>query len=155
MVLDLELRLHVHALMSWLKSRDLAGIVDLTPGIRSLQVHYDSRRSAAGSAAVILMTAEDELPPIDDMQIPTRIVKLPLSWDDDATRLAIEKYMQSVRADAPWCPSNIEFIRRINGLESIERSSESSSKPAIWCWAWAMSIWAPRSPRRSIRGTGW
>ncbi len=28
--------------------------------------------------------------------------------------------MQSVRADAPWCPSNIEFIRRINGLDSID-----------------------------------
>jgi urea carboxylase len=28
--------------------------------------------------------------------------------------------MQSVRSDAPWCPSNIEFIRRINGLDSIE-----------------------------------
>jgi urea carboxylase len=27
--------------------------------------------------------------------------------------------MQSVRPDAPWCPSNIEFIRRINGLDSI------------------------------------
>jgi urea carboxylase len=27
--------------------------------------------------------------------------------------------MQSVRPDAPWCPSNLEFIRRINGLESI------------------------------------
>jgi urea carboxylase len=25
-----------------------------------------------------------------------------------------------VRADAPWCPSNIEFIRRVNGLDSIE-----------------------------------
>src|SRR6185503_17428878 len=35
------------------------------------------------------------------------------------TRLAIGKYSQSVRADAPWCPSNIEFIRRINGLESV------------------------------------
>jgi urea carboxylase len=45
---------------------------------------------------------------------------MPLSWDDPQTRLAIEKYMQSVRADAPWCPSNIEFIRRINGLGSIE-----------------------------------
>jgi urea carboxylase len=43
-----------------------------------------------------------------------------LSWDDAATQLAIAKYMQSVRADAPWCPSNIEFIRRINGLESID-----------------------------------
>ena len=28
--------------------------------------------------------------------------------------------MQSVRPDAPWCPSNIEFIRRINGLDTIE-----------------------------------
>ena len=37
-----------------------------------------------------------------------------------ATRLAIEKYMQGVRPDAPWCPSNIEFIRRINGLDSID-----------------------------------
>ena len=34
--------------------------------------------------------------------------------------LAIRKYMQSVRPDAPWCPSNIEFIRRINGLASID-----------------------------------
>jgi urea carboxylase len=28
--------------------------------------------------------------------------------------------MRSVRPDAPWCPSNIEFIRRINGLSSVE-----------------------------------
>jgi urea carboxylase len=25
-----------------------------------------------------------------------------------------------VRPDAPWCPSNLEFIRRINGLDSVE-----------------------------------
>ena len=52
--------------------------------------------------------------------MPSRIVHLPLSWDDPATQLAIQKYMQIVRKDAPWCPSNIEFIRRINGLDSIE-----------------------------------
>jgi urea carboxylase len=34
--------------------------------------------------------------------------------------VAIERYMQSVRPDAPWCPSNIEFIRRMNGLDSVE-----------------------------------
>jgi urea carboxylase len=55
------------------------------------------------------------------MSVPSRIVHLPLSWDDPSTRLAIDKYMQSVRADAPWCPSNIEFIRRINGLESVDQ----------------------------------
>ena len=43
MVLDLELRLHAHALMSWLERQNIEGIIDLTPGIRSLQVHYDHR----------------------------------------------------------------------------------------------------------------
>jgi urea carboxylase len=68
----------------------------------------------------LLAAAEKELPSIEDMEVPARVVHLPLSWDDAATRLAIEKYTQSVRKDAPWCPSNIEFIRRINGLESID-----------------------------------
>ena len=45
---------------------------------------------------------------------------LPLSWDDPATRVAIERYMHGVRADAPWCPWNIEFIRRINGLDIVD-----------------------------------
>jgi urea carboxylase len=120
LVLDLELRLRVHALMTHIEQRNLPGIVDLTPGIRSLQVHYDSRILPPGRLLAELREAEDALPPIEEMEVPSRIVHLPLSWDDDATQLAIAKYMQSVRADAPWCPSNIEFIRRINGLESIE-----------------------------------
>jgi urea carboxylase len=119
-VLDLELRLRVHALMTWLQEQQLAGIVDLTPGIRSLQVHYDGRVLPLPDLLSLLMAAESTLAAIDDVQVPTRIVELPLSWDDDATRLAIERYMQSVRADAPWCPSNIEFIRRINGLDSAD-----------------------------------
>ena len=56
-----------------------------------------------------------------DAPFPSRIVHLPLSWDDPATREAIERYMHGVRADAPWCPWNIEFIRRINGLDDRRR----------------------------------
>jgi urea carboxylase len=119
-VLDLELRLRVHALMSWLEQQHIPGILDLTPGIRSLQVHYDDGIVALDELLPILMRAEATLAVLDDVEVPSRIIRLPLSWDDAATQLAIAKYMQSVRADAPWCPSNIEFIRRINGLESIE-----------------------------------
>jgi urea carboxylase len=120
LVLDLELRLRVHALMQWLELRMPEGIIELTPGIRSLQVHYDSRILPLEPLLKLLVAAEDSLPSIDAMEIKTRVVRLPLSWDDAATQLAIAKYMQSVRADAPWCPSNIEFIRRINGLDSID-----------------------------------
>jgi urea carboxylase len=119
LVLDLNLRFRVHALMLWLQQRRIDGIVDLTPGIRSLQVHFD-KRVALEKLLDLLARAEQELAAIEDMTVPARIVHLPLSWNDATTRLAIEKYTQSVRKDAPWCPSNIEFIRRINGLDSIE-----------------------------------
>jgi urea carboxylase len=119
MVLDLNLRIRVHALETALRAARLPGIVDITAGVRSLQVHYDTRISREE-----LLTALDEcerrIPDLDDIVVPSRVVHLPLSWEDPATLLAIRKYMQSVRADAPWCPSNIEFIRRINGLASIE-----------------------------------
>ncbi|MEP0923927.1 urea carboxylase [Leptolyngbya sp. ST-U4] len=121
LVLDLNLRFRVHALMDWLKANHFPGIIDLTPGIRSLQVHYDSRVLPVQELIERLIAAESELPDIDAMQVPTRIVHLPLSWNDESTQLAIQKYMQSVRPDAPWCPSNIEFIRRINGLDSTEQ----------------------------------
>ncbi len=120
LVLDLELRFRVHALMLWLEKENLAGIIDLTPGIRSLQIHYDHRRLPRKELLDALRHAETQLGASADLEVPTRIVHLPLSWDDPATRLAIEKYTTGVRPDAPWCPSNIEFIRRINGLESIE-----------------------------------
>ncbi|MBN3810464.1 carboxyltransferase domain-containing protein, partial [Paraburkholderia sp. Ac-20347] len=119
-VLDLKLRFRVHALMNWLAEHRLPGIVDLTPGIRSLQVHIDPDTLSLDALLDHLKHAETQLPAVDAMRVPNRIVHLPLSWDDPSTRVAIERYMQSVRPDAPWCPSNIEFIRRINGLNSID-----------------------------------
>jgi urea carboxylase len=118
MVLDLRLRFRVHALMQWLNARELPGIIELTPGIRSLQIHFDDALIARKDLLRELERAESELPSDDAVEVPSRIVHLPLSWDDPQTRLAIQKYAQSVRPDAPWCPSNIEFIRRVNGLAS-------------------------------------
>jgi len=123
--LDIELRFLAHTLMLWLQESQsrlpaLSALRELTPGIRSLQIHYDSQQLPLDDLVQILQNAERELQRHDDLTVPSRIVHIPLSWDDAACRLAIEKYMQSVRKDAPWCPSNIEFIRRINGLDSID-----------------------------------
>jgi urea carboxylase len=119
-VLDMDLRVRAHALMQWVQKQKLPGVIDLTPGIRSLQLHYDNKVLPRARLLDFLENAENELGSLEDFEVPSRIVHMPLSWDDPATRLAIEKYTQSVRPDAPWCPSNIEFIRRINGLASID-----------------------------------
>jgi len=119
-ILDINLRFRVHALMEYLQDHPVNGIQELTPGIRSLQVHYDSQQINLSTLLDTLEAAGDSLGNIEDLQVPSRIVHLPLSWDDEACHQAIEKYMQSVRKDAPWCPSNLEFIRRINGIATIE-----------------------------------
>jgi urea carboxylase len=115
-VLDIELRIRVHALMTELERLALPGVVDIVPGIRSLQFHFDGEVLNQRSALAALMAAEERLGDLEDFTIPSRIVHLPLSWRDPAILETIEKYMGAVRDDAPWCPDNIEFIRRINGL---------------------------------------
>jgi urea carboxylase len=120
MVLDLGLRMRVHALAERIAAERLEGVVDLTPGIRSLQVHVDPRALPVRAVLDLAQRAEDELPATADLEVPSRTVHLPLSWDDPATREATQRYMANVRADAPWCPWNIEFIRRVNGLESVD-----------------------------------
>jgi urea carboxylase len=106
--------------MTWVADHQVEGIVDLTPGIRSLQVHVDGRALDVPCALDLVRQAEDELPDLADLVVPSRVVHLPLSWDDPATLDATERYMRTVRDDAPWCPHNLEFIRRINGLDSID-----------------------------------
>ena len=119
-VLDIGLRLRVHALLEALRATPLPGLIDLTPGIRSLQIHFDPQRLPRARLLRALERLDEQLPSLATLEIPSRIVHLPLAWDDAQTRLAIDKYRQAVRADAPWCPSNLEFIRRINGLPSTD-----------------------------------
>ena len=118
--LDLELRLRVHAATTALAELALPGILDIVPGIRSFQVHIDGIRLKEAALIERLTRIEDELGDLEDFVIPSRIVHLPLSWNDPAIHETIQRYMRVVRDDAPWCPDNIEFIRRANGLASAE-----------------------------------
>lgn len=118
--LDIRLRFRVHALMQRLKTAELSGVIDLTPGIRSLQVHYDSLAVSRESLIASILEHNAQLGDLSEAEVPSRTVWLPLSWNDIACQQAVDKYVKSVRADAPWCPDNIEFIRRINGLDSID-----------------------------------
>ena len=118
--LDLILRFRGHALMQALEALSLNGVIDLTPGIRSLQVHYQPETLPLQLLLDTVTGLWDDVCNAQDLKVPSRIVHLPLSWDDPACQLAIEKYMTTVRKDAPWCPSNLEFIRRINDLPNLD-----------------------------------
>ena len=114
--LDIELRLRVHAFQAAIDAERPNGVVETTPGVRSLLVRYDSTRCSGASFADGLLPLLESCREGGASTVGSRIVRLPLSWDDPACQEAVERYGASVRSDAPWCPDNIEFIRRINGL---------------------------------------
>ncbi len=120
MSLDLALRARIHALDRWLADEASDALVDVTPGVRSLLLQYRPDLVTPGDLVDLVCKGDAELPPTGELTIAARTVHLPLSWEDPATLEAIRRYMDVVRDDAPWCPSNLEFIRRVNGLDSID-----------------------------------
>ncbi|WP_017579072.1 urea carboxylase [Nocardiopsis valliformis] len=121
MVLDLGLRMRVHALMAALDQAAPVGIVDTTPGVRSLHLHTDPEVLPLRTLLGLLQEIEAQLPPTAQLRVPSRTLHLPMSFDDPSIHEAIARYGTGVRNDAPWNPDNIEFIRRINGLDSVDQ----------------------------------
>jgi urea carboxylase len=119
-VLDLRSRVRAHLLQEALVALAPRGVSDLTPGVRSLHVQHDPDRLPARDLLSLLVALEAQLPAPDATTVPGRVVHLPLAWRDAAAMSAVARYQASIRPDAPWCPDNIEFIRRINGLDCEE-----------------------------------
>ena len=117
-VLDLALRMRIHLLMEALNAEPIAGVLELSPGVRSLQIRYDSRVILQGALIERLLRLETGLAEVATLKVPTRVVYLPMAFEDSATLGAVQRYQETVRASAPWLPNNVDFIQRINGLAS-------------------------------------
>nr|WP_318381799.1 urea carboxylase [uncultured Enterobacter sp.] len=115
-VLDLALRLRVSLLMDRLRDASHPGIKELSPGVRSLQIRYDSQALSQSALVTLLLELEATLGDVSRMKVPSRIVWLPMAFEDSATLGAVSRYQDTVRATAPWLPNNVDFIQRINGL---------------------------------------
>lgn len=115
-VLDLALRLRVHKLIQLIRDADLSGILELSPGVRSLQIKYDGLTISQSKLIAFLLELEQQMGDLSQIKIPSRIVHLPMAFEDSATLDAVERYHDSVCAKAPWLPNNVDFIQRINGL---------------------------------------
>ncbi|WP_306364676.1 urea carboxylase [Nocardia sp. CC227C] len=119
-MLDLGLRMRVHALGRALAAVAVPGIIDVTPGVRSLHIHVDPDVLPQYRLLGLLAELEEQLPATGDLVVPSRTIRLPLSFDDPSITAAIDRYRNGIRDTAPWLPSNVEFIRRINGLDGVE-----------------------------------
>ena len=115
-IIDLPLRMKVRALDDALTSRFGGGrLRELSPGVRSLHVQFDP--AALDMADLLAAVADVTTTMPVPRQVSSRVMHMPLAFDASTTKAALKRYAAGVRAEAPYLPSNIDFIGRINGCD--------------------------------------
>ena len=134
MEFDLTLNFFVQAVDKMLGERPLKGLVETAPGFRSILVSYDPLELAADDLLGHLQAVHEELPAEREMELPSRLIRLPIAFDDSQSRAAVRRYIDSIRADAPNCQggTNIDYIVRYNGLSGREELFESVLAAEHW-----------------------
>jgi urea carboxylase len=122
MEFDLQLNFRVLTVNRLLRERALDGLVDTGPGLRSNLIRYDPSRIDPARLIAELERAEEEVPAGGELEIPSRVIHLPIAFDDTQSREAVGRYARSVREDAPNVQggNNIDYIVQYNGLEDRE-----------------------------------
>ncbi|HTJ67850.1 MAG TPA: 5-oxoprolinase/urea amidolyase family protein [Actinospica sp.] len=130
--LDLTVRARIHLLHRELTARGLlggsAGVPENVEGVRSLLLGIDPTRVDPRALAERIGDAWLATPDPSGVELPVREVTMPICFDDPDAHEAMRRYQRGVRPDAPWCPDNVEFIRRVNGLSSRDEVFEIVQK---------------------------
>ena len=134
MVFDLTLNFFVLAVDDALRHDRPHGLVETAPGFRSILVTYDPLALSTGDLVDHLHTVHDGLQTEQGIEIPSRLVHLPLAFNDSQTRQAVQRYIHSIRKDAPNTEtgSNVDYIVRYNGLEGEEEFYETVLATEQW-----------------------
>lgn len=67
-----------------------------------------------------------------EVVFPGRKITFPIVLDDRWNREALERYMRSIRDEAVYLPSNIEYLARNNGLEGGAQEALRSLVSTDW-----------------------
>ncbi|GAB3936744.1 hypothetical protein GCM10029976_048820 [Kribbella albertanoniae] len=122
--LDLTVRVWIHLLAEALREHRPPGVTEIVEGVRSLLVALDTSRLGPVDLAEHLVQLAEKLADPETVVLPAREVTLPIAFDHPEAHEAMRRYATSVRPDAPWCPDNVEFIRRVNDLDERDEVFE-------------------------------
>lgn len=134
MELDLALNFFALAVDGVLREDRLEGLVESAPGFRSLMVRYDPFLLSLDDLLLHLSRIHEVLPASQQIEIPSRVVNLPIAFDDSQSRAAVRRYMQSIRADAINCDgeTNIDYVVKYNGFADREELYRTVLATSHW-----------------------
>jgi len=122
MDVDLGLNFCVHALLQEFVAAPVDGVIEAAPGFRSVMVTFDPEKISRARLLDELIERERSAPALASLVLPSRMIDLPIAFDDEMSREAIQRYRITTRNDAPNVRDgdNIDYIVRYNGFRNRE-----------------------------------
>lgn len=119
---DLSVNFFAHASARHLADHPVRGVLEVAPGLRSLLIYFDPVVIAQDHVVAAMEELHSEIPAPASIVLPSRRVKLPIAFDDSASREAVDRYRISTRPDAPNVvdANNIDYLVRYNGMPDRE-----------------------------------
>lgn len=114
-IMDLNLRYRVHCLMEKVLGK-VKGVLEMSPGVRSVHIEYEPTVVSQQKLMDELIAIEKSIKWSNDWKVKSRVLRLPMAWEDKLTLSAVTRYEETVRSEAPWLPNNVDFITDVNGL---------------------------------------
>ena len=119
-IMDLNYSYRVHKLIEMVETHKTIGIIEMSQGVRSVLIEYNGFEIHQKTLVETLIAYESEVAFTNKWTVPSRVVKLPMAFEDKQTLDAVNRYQETIRSDAPWLPNNVDFIANINGIERSE-----------------------------------
>ncbi|KAJ4497751.1 urea carboxylase [Lentinula lateritia] len=121
MHLDLSMRACIHAFELEVLKQGVTGIDKFSPCIRSTMCYFDPKKITQRDVLTILAQAARALPnSVTNLYFPGRRFTFPLVLNDQWCNDAILQYMKTIRNNAVYLPSNVEYLAQNNGLGSSQ-----------------------------------
>lgn len=114
--MDLNLSYRVNRLINMVDTYKTVGIVEMSQGVRSVLIEFDGYKIEQRKLLEILIAYEKEILLVNKWSVKSKLIKLPMAFDDKQTLAAVQRYQETIRASAPWLPSNSDFVAKINGM---------------------------------------
>jgi allophanate hydrolase subunit 1 len=100
------------------KGKKIKGLYETVPGLRTNLFHFDPEVLPVKELIEAIKEEEEKLTDVNDIVFESRLITLPIAFEDSETKKAVQKYVKEIRPDAPNVINgyNIEYMAICNGV---------------------------------------
>jgi len=137
------------------KAKNIKGLYETVPGIRTNMFHFDPEVLSFPELIEAIKVEEEKLAHVEDIEFESRLISLPIAFEDSETKKAVAKYDKEIRPGSPNTIDgyNIEYMAMCNGttVDGIKKMVCSTEwyNSGNGFWPGGGFFW-PLDPRHAI-----